>query len=134
MPTPAAQFLSGQRGRASIHSTVVAINRWKVNPKCQSLDFTTSDSGGFGEWLSGIEDCDIEIAFDYYLTQAPFTMWNAGDFVENVFLYLDAINGPSYWNFPLVQIVEHENSLDVRGKVSGIMRAKNSGEFFYPQF
>lgn len=134
MPTPAAQFLSGKNGRAAINGSVVKIKRWKVDPKAEKIDITNSISGGYGEPIGGIVECDWEFDFDYYVTSAPFNLAPPGTYISNVVFNIGDPGLSTFWQFPVALVESGSCESRVRGKVEGTIRGCSVARFIKPVF
>lgn len=65
-------FLSGKDGRASFASTTYKITRWRARHYTDLQDVTNGESGGTGEYVDGVHDCEWEVDMDYYDGNSPF--------------------------------------------------------------
>src|SRR5688572_29255284 len=125
-------FKSGKNGRATVNGSTVKITRWAVDPKGEKLDFTNSESGGFGEYLGGVKDCDWEFDFYYDTGSTPFTLAQPGETVANVIFFIGDVADNIRWIFPVAYVETGHCESRVRGKVEGTLRGCASGTFTKP--
>ena len=124
-------FQSGKNGRATINTIPVKITEWRCTEKIDNLDFSHSESAGFGVHLGGIREVEFEISFDYDVGTQPFQYITPDTPVSAVVLFIGSSAGP-FWSIPTALAYEGENTSTVRGKVSGRLRGVSSGTYTKP--
>lgn len=126
-------FQSGKNGRVTINSITLKVTEWRVSPKIDNLDFTHSESAGFGVHLGGVTEVEFECSFDYDVGTQPFsamTFATPGTYASAVF-FIGSSSGP-FWSIPTALIYDGENTSTVRGKVSGRLRGVSTGSYTAP--
>ena len=118
---------SGKTGRLTIGAANIPIKSWRVTEKSELLDVTHTESAGHGEYIAGILDHDVTIAFEVSVSVFPFgtTAIAAGTAVT-----MSLIEGTSDSNTTWVVscIPESlETGIDVRGTISGTINGKVTG-------
>ena len=88
--------LSGKNGKVRLNGGTLKVTEWSATPKTQKLDQTNSESGGYGEYLGGILDCDpITIRGNFEVGTTPLTTYPPGAAIANTVLYINDTSGPN---------------------------------------
>lgn len=128
-------FTSGKNAkvRYGVGATTLKCKKWTVTPKAAKLDVTNSESAGYGEYVVGIHDVDIELEFDYDVGGAPYAsgIFRAGTSISNLKLYQNDTTGP-FWDITTAIVEEAPNTAEVRGLVSIRMKLYGTGSYVYP--
>lgn len=123
-------YLSGKLGKVRVNGATLAVTKWRVIPKCQLVDVTSSESNGFGEYVAGVKDGDVELSLFYDYGGIPYATISPGSTLTNLKLYLNDTTG-AYWQGNAL-VEEAPNQSEVRGGVTIELRGKFSGGLTAP--
>lgn len=136
---------SGKMSRVFIGNTAgTSVNEfcaedWEISEVGQEEDTTNTCSAGASEQEIGIKNLEGNINYTWDVANNPYDdppNLDVGSKHPGTKLYVHAApgvglaNGP-YWLLNL-QVIEHSNSMPVRGKVSGTIRFKSYGTYSLP--
>lgn len=128
----AGNYVSAKNAKVRVNNLVFYAKKWTATPKSQKLETTDFETAGFGTYLGGIVDLDVEIEAVYDVGSAPLaTAFVPGGNAINVKLYLNDTTGP-FFNIPLLFIEESAVSAEVRGLVEIKIKACGNGIFVDP--
>ena len=120
-------FRSGKTGRLTIGAANIPIKSWRVTEKSELLDVTHTESSGHGEYIAGIQDHDVNIAFEVSVSVFPFgtTPLAAGTAVTMNLIESTADSNTTW----IVSVIPEtlETGIDVRGTISGTCQGKVTG-------
>lgn len=116
-------FISGKTGSASFASTLYKTKSWTARQICDIKDVTNGESGGTGEYIAGVVDCEWEVEMDYYTGNSPFASGKLNAGQTGTLVLLDAAGGRSWTINAIVEQAEEE--VPVRGVAT--VRARGKG-------
>lgn len=124
---------AGKSSSVSVNGSLLGGVSATVTPKVQALDDTDWNSGGYGEYLKGVIDCDITVDYLYNVGTAPITLLKlldqTVDTVPNVVITLAT---GAAWTFPTFFVETAPTSTQVRDLVKGSFTGRASGTFTPP--
>lgn len=123
-------FRSGKSGRFTYGvSGSKKIKSWHVETPNALQETTNGESGGYGEFIAGINDLRFEVMFDYDVSSTPFVDFVPGSTLSSVSLFVTQITGGLwlYWAISSAVIESAENDLSVPGLVSCRLRCVATG-------
>ena len=125
------QLMSFRSGKSGVFTYSTSgskkITNWSVQLPNALQETTNGESGGFGEYIAGLNDLRFEVMFDYDVGTTPFVDFVQGATLSTVKLFVSQTPTWYYWNIPSALIESVENDLDVRGKVSCRLRCIATG-------
>jgi hypothetical protein len=126
-------FKSGKTLAATVNATALKCKSVRVTPKKQDLDVTCSASGGGGDYIAGIVDCDFEIEGDHDIgTTNPIGLTLiANAAVDGVAVTITTATGVT-WTFPTAFISSVDMAASVRGLVTYRITGKAAGTYTLP--
>lgn len=121
-------FYHGKDGKVRIGGSTLKVTRWFGDFKAQKHDITNSESGGFGEYMGGIVDCDpITIEGFWEVGTAPMTLLVPGAVTASVVLYTGGLSGPNFAGSVFVESQRRGN--ETRGVTPFTINGCASGAF-----
>ncbi len=124
---------AGKSSSVSVNGTLLGGVSATVTPRVQKLDDTDWNSGGVGEYLKGVVDCDVQCDYLYNVGTAPVTLLKlldqTVDTVPNVVITLAS---GAFWSFPTFFVETAPTSTQVRDLVKGSFTGCSSGTFTPP--
>lgn len=128
----AGNYVSAKNAKVRVGATTFYAKKWTATPKGQKLETTDFETAGFGTYLGGIVDLDVEIEAVYDIGSSPIaTLFVSGSNTSNVKLYLNDTTGP-YFNIPTLFVEEATVSAEVRGLVELKIKGCGNGIFTNP--
>lgn len=105
-------FSSGKDGIVKVGSTDMKVTSWSFNDNSDALEVTNTSSGGFREYIGGLDGGDGSFTAHWDDTNKPTTAMKPGD---KVALTLTLITGTSYTFDAIITQIAY--SVDVTGLV-----------------
>lgn len=115
-------FISGKGGSATCKTNPYKIKSWRLQRQGGIPDVTNGESGGEGEYISGVNDTTWEIELDYYTGHSPFA---SGEFEAGAIIAMELLHTAAGTKWAFTGIVEScEEVLEVRGVATVHLRGK----------
>jgi len=129
----------GKHGRLFIGGTEFCAEDWDISEVGDEEDTTNTCSAGYAEQEIGVTRLEGTINYTWDILNNPFdTPPNLGVGAKHAStkLYVNATAGSSaedgpYWDFTL-HVLGHQNSIPVRGKVTGTINFASHGTYTLP--
>lgn len=128
---------SGKNSRVVVGGTTLNQSRFDVTLNGDDLDTTNFESGGYGEGILGIQECDASFGGDWDAGDNPIDANGdppglyPRDDLADLQLYQN-VTDATYWDFGYFRIRSARNGSEVRGKVSFECSGKSQGIFVLP--
>jgi len=129
----------GKMGRLFLDGNEFCAEDWDIQEVGDEQDTTNTCGGGFGQQEIGVTHLEGTINYTWDVVNNPYVGppdLNINTKHANTKLYVHASSGVGlqdgpYWELTL-HILNHSNSIPVKGKVSGTISFKSHGSYTRP--
>ncbi len=128
-------FFAGFDARVSLDGQFLDCTKWTVDDKADEIDVTTTETDGFGQWITGVRDCEVtlELLFNSVgdpLSSAPTI--TVGNVMHLKLFEHFSLIPLRFWDFPLFLICGISQDIEPRGAVKINVRGRSTDSFTDP--
>lgn len=122
----------GKDSKVTLNAATVCVTAWSVNTSIDSVDSTTTCSGGFKESVTALKDASFDFSVNYdstaQETAGVLAAIEEGDTVSLEFFAFNTDTDPLY-DMPTARINGIATSADVNGVITITYSGVSNGEY-----